>query len=168
MLIYVLIFFAKLVEVSLATVRNVLINRGEKLKGALIGFFEVMIWVLVVNQVLAGLSEDPLKLIVYCLAFACGNYLGVIIENKLAIGMACIQVVVKEERKEALSEALRSRDFGVTIVKGEGKNGPVDVLMIYLKRKRSKEAIELIHEFSPKSLITINDIRHLRNGYIKK
>lgn len=168
MWIYFFIFFAKIVEVSLATVRLVLVNRGEKLKGALIGFFEVLIWVIVISNVLDGLSEDPLKLIVYCLAFSLGNYFGVVIEGKLAIGTACIQAVVGEELTPELTEALREKGFGVTTLQGEGKNGPVDVLMIYLKRKLLPEAIAEIREHCPNALITVNDVRSLRNGYIKK
>lgn len=168
MWIYLFIFVAKLVEVSLATVRVVLINRGEKLKGACIGFFEVMLWVIVISQVLDGVSQDPAKLIIYCLAFALGNYLGVIIENKLAIGTVCLQAVVKEELKDELSETLRSKGFGVTNVLGEGKDGPVDVLLIYLKRKSAQEAIDLIRTVCPSSLVTINDVRQMRNGFIKK
>lgn len=167
-MIYVFIFVAKLVEVSMATIRNVLINRGEKLKGAIIGFFEVMIWVIVVNQVLDGISEDPIKLIVYCLAFAMGNYMGVIIENKLAIGTASIQAVVAEEYKNELASALRERGFGVTIVQAEGRNGVVDIFMIYLKRKCIDEAIQLIHEYSPTTFVSVNDVRTLKNGYIRK
>lgn len=165
---YLFIFFAKLVEVSLATVRNVLINRGEKVKGALIGFFEVLLWVIVISQVLDSLSENPAKLIIYCVAFSLGNYVGVIIENKLAIGTACIQAVVKEEVQDELTHTLREKGFGVTMVRGEGKDGPVDVLMIYLKRKCVEEAAALIRQYSPKAFLTVNDVRQLRNGYIKK
>ena len=167
MLSYFFIFFAKLVEVSLATIRTVLNNRGEKLKGALIGFFEVMIWVIAVDQVLKGLSENPLKLIIYCIAFSCGNFLGVTIEGKLAIGTACIQAVVRDDNKDLLTQALREKGFGVTTIKGEGRNGPVDLLMVYMKRKCVKEATELIYEFSPKTLVVVNDVRQLSNGYIK-
>lgn len=168
MLIYIFIFFAKILEVSLATVRIVLVNRGEKLKGAIIGFFEVLLWVIVVSNVLNGLQEDPAKLIIYCLAFALGNYIGVIIENKLAIGKSCIQAVIGADKKEELSEALRAKGFGVTNIMGEGKDGPVDVLMIYLKRKRLEEAIAQIRDYCPKALITVNDVRQMRNGFIKK
>lgn len=168
MWIYFFIFFAKMVEVALATLRLVLVNRGEKLKGAFIGFFEVLLWVIVISNVLNGLSEAPLKLIIYCLAFATGNYLGVVIENKLAIGTACIQAVIGPDKKEELSEALRAKGFGVTNLVGEGKDGPVDVLMIYLKRKCLNEASAQIREFCPKALITVNDVRYLSNGFIKK
>ncbi len=167
-LTYILIFTAKLVEVSLATVRNVLINRGEKLKGAAIGFFEVLIWVLVVGNVLSSITEDPIKVVVYCLAFAMGNYVGVIIENKLAIGTSCIQAVVNVEQVEEVGDAMRKQGFGVTRIKGEGRDGPVEVLMIFLKRKSLDEASQLIRGISPNALITVNDVRHLRNGYIRR
>lgn len=167
-MIYLMIFFAKLIEVSLATVRNVLINRGEKLKGSLIGFFESMIWVIVVSNVLQDVTEDPIRVLVYCLAFAMGNYCGVIIEGKLAIGTASVQAVVSEEQTEELSNVLRGKGFGVTILEGHGKDGKVDVVMIYLKRKQVDEAINLIKEYSPSTLVTVNDVRRLSNGFIKK
>ena len=199
-LIYLLIFFAKLVEVALATVRNVLINRGEKLFGALIGFVEVMIWIIVVSNVLGSLTEDPLKALVYCLAFSCGNYIGVIIEGKLAIGTACIQVMVAEEPNETVSVVdkikksismtedgeikelnnadtapftnlkalLRDRGFGVTTVPAQGLYREVNILMIYLKRKSVPEALELIRTHMPTALITVNDVRQMRQGFRKK
>lgn len=168
MLIYIAIFVAKLVEVSLATVRNVLINRGEKVKGSLIAFFEVMLWVLVVGNVLGTLTEDPFKVFVYCLAFALGNYVGVTIENKLAIGTASIQAVIDVSKRDELSSALREKGFGVTNVKGEGMEGEVGVMMIYLKRKCIEEASALIRSYNPNAFITVNDVRQMRNGYMRK
>lgn len=168
MVVYILIFIAKLVEVSLSTVRNVLINRGEKGKAALIGFVEALIWVLVVANVISSITEDPIKVVVYCVAFALGNYLGVILEGKLAIGTACIQAVVGQDEKETVSASMRDMGFGVTTVRGEGKDGPVNVLMIYLKRKCVEEAIAIIKSDCPQALVTVNDVRHLRNGFLKK
>ena len=176
-LLYFAIFAAKLVEVSLATVRNVLVNRGEKLYGAMIGFFEVLIWIIVVSNVLSTLSEDPVKALVYCLAFACGNYAGVIIEGKLALGTACIQVMVTEEAEQVegheteeneLKNQLRSKGFGVTTVKAHGYAREVDIMMIYLKRKSVPEALELIRATTPAALVTVNDVRQIRNGFIRK
>ena len=167
-MLYILVFLAKLCEVSLATTRMVLVNRGEKLKGAIIGFFEVMIWAVLASNVLKDLMGDPFKLIVYCLAFSCGNYLGVTLENKLAIGLAYIQVVVAPDKTNIIANVLRSKEFGVTIVPGKGMGGPVNILMIYVKRKSVPEAIATINEFSPQAVITINDVRQLRNGYVAK
>lgn len=167
-LVYVGIFLAKMVEVSLSTVRIVLVNRGEKLKGAAIGFFEVMLWIIVVANVLDSVSQDPLKVVIYCAGFACGIYLGVMIEDKLAIGTACIQAVVGEDMKDELSTELREKGFGVTVLQGQGRNGTVDVLMVYMKRKCVAEASELIRQHCPGAMITVNDVRSLRNGFIRR
>lgn len=167
-LIYLGIFLAKMVEVALATLRVVLNSRGEKLRGALIGFFEVLIWIIVVSNVLGSITEDPIKVVVYCLAFSCGNYLGITLENKLAIGNASITAVVSDEQKDNLSNLLREKGFGVTIIEGHGMERSVDVMMIYLKRKAVPEAIETIRDICPDAMITVNDVRQLRNAYIRK
>lgn len=167
-LMYVLIFLAKMIEVSLATVRVVLNSRGERLKGAIIGFFEVLLWVIVVSTVLTDIAADPIKVVVYCLAFSCGNYLGVTIENKLAIGTACVQAVVHEDEQDDVTAAMREQGFGVTMLQGEGRDGAVSVLLIYMKRKAVNEAIDLIRVSSPNAVITINDVRSLQRGVIKK
>lgn len=167
-LIYIGIFLAKMAEVSLSTVRIVLVGRGEKLKGAAIGFFEVLLWVVVAANVLTTVASDPLKILVYCAGFSCGIYLGMVIEDKLAIGTACIQAVVPHNSRDELSQTLRDKGFGVTAVQGQGRNGPVVVLMVYLKRRCLPEASELIRESCPDAMITINDVRSLRNGFIRK
>lgn len=167
-LIYASIFVAKMVEVSLSTVRNVLVNRGEKVKGSLIGFIEVLIWVIVVANVLSDIASDPIKVLVYCVAFSCGIYLGVVLEDKLAIGTSGIQAVIPEDKREELAAILREKGFGVTIMQGQGMEGPVCVLMIYLKRKSLDEASALIRKHCPNAMITINDVRHLRNGFIRR
>ena len=166
--IYPIIFFGKILEVSLATLRIVLINRGEKIKGALIGFIEVLIWIYLIGNMISTITEDLLKVVVYCLAFSCGNYIGVTLEEKLAIGNACIWTVVGNEQRENLEHALRDRGFGVTISVGEGLKDNVHIFMIYLKRKQITEATDVIHSFIPKAFITVNDVRQLTRGTIKK
>ncbi len=167
-LIYIGIFLAKMTEVSLSTVRIVLVGRGEKLKGAAIGFFEVLLWLVVAANVLNTVASDPFKILVYCAGFSCGIYLGVVIEDKLAIGTSCIQAVISPDTEGGLSQTLRERGFGVTVVQGQGRDNVVDVLMIYVKRKRLPEATELIRSQNPNAMITINDVRSLRNGFMRK
>ncbi len=167
-LIYTGIFLAKLVEVSLSTVRIVLVGRGEKLKGTVIGFFEVLLWLVVTANVLSSVASDPFKILVYCAGFSCGIYLGMVIEDKLAIGTACIQAVVLPDGKGNLSQNLRQQGYGVTVMQGQGRDSVVEVLMIYVKRKSLPEATELIRSHNPNALITINDVRSLRNGFMLK
>ncbi|GAA0125088.1 MULTISPECIES: DUF5698 domain-containing protein [Clostridium] len=165
MWMYLFIFVCKIIEVSFTTVRTVLITRGEKLYAATIGFFEVIIWLLVVGNVLNGIQEDPIKIIVYALGYACGNYVGSIIEDKLAIGMITMNVIVAQEDGEKLINTLRDAEVGVTSIEGEGRSSKKLVLLIHLKRKRKLEIMKLIEETEIKSVISVTDIKTVYGGY---
>ena len=167
-LLYLIIFCAKIVEVSISTIRLVLINKGERVKGAILGFVEIMIWLVVVSSVLTNIAEDPIKVLIYAAAFSLGNFIGVTIESKIAVGLASIQVVVNQKDGELLAGALRDQEYGVTIIEGKGKDESVkSLLFIQLKRKKIPEAIKLIKQNNPDAYITINDIKSMLGGYIK-
>jgi len=94
---YIGIFFAKLIEVTMATLRNMLINRGHRKIGSVLAFFEVAIWLVVVSIVLKDITDDFFKAFVYCFAFACGNFMGSVLEEKLAIGMSVVDIYIAQE-----------------------------------------------------------------------
>lgn len=167
-LLYIIIFCAKIIEVSISTIRLVFINKGERVKGAVLGFAEIMIWLIVVSSVLNNITEDPIKVFIYAAAFSLGNYLGVTIESKIAVGLASIQVVVNLEDGEVLADILREQGYGVTIIEGKGKNESIkNLLFIQLKRKKIPEAIILIKQHNPEAYITVNDIKSMLGGYLK-
>lgn len=167
--LYIIVFLAKTIEVSIATIRLVYVNKGERIKGAILGFFEVMIWILVVSSVLNNITDDPLKIFAYAAGFSLGNYLGISIESKIAVGLASIQIVVNEDDGNILAGILRDNEFGVTIIDGKGKNdSKKDLLFIQLKRKRIPAAIKLIKETDPSAYISINDVKSIVGGFIKK
>ncbi|MGD9568362.1 MAG: DUF2179 domain-containing protein [Sedimentibacter sp.] len=166
--LYIIIFCAKIIEVSVSTIRLVLINKGERVKGAILGFIEIMIWLIVVSSVLNNITEDPIKVFIYAIAFSMGNFIGVTIESKIAVGLASIQVVVGEETGEILAEVLRDESYGVTIIDGRGKDDSKKTLLfIQLKRKKIPNAIKLIKQTAPNAYITVNDIKSMMGGYIK-
>ncbi|RBP65296.1 uncharacterized protein YebE (UPF0316 family) [Alkalibaculum bacchi] len=167
--LYITIFIAKIVEVSISTIRLVYNNKGERVKGTILGFIEILIWLLVVSSVLNNITEDPFKIFAYALGFALGNYLGLYIESKIALGLASIQVVVGEETGSTLAEALREDGYGVTIIDGKGKNDSwKSLLFIQLKRKQIPAAIKTIKYIAPSAYITVNDITSMFGGFIKK
>ena len=167
--LYLLIFVAKTIEVSISTIRSVLVNKGERVKGALLGFVDILIWILVVSTVLTNISDDPFKIFAYAAGFALGNYLGVSIESKIAVGLSSIQIVVSDEEGEILAGILREHEFGVTIISGKGKNdSPKDLLFVQLKRRKIPEAIKLIKTTDPNAYISVNDVKSIVGGYIKK
>lgn len=167
--LYLFIFFGKIAEVAVSTVRLVLINRGERLKGSITGFFEVSLWIVVTGTVLAGFQEDLLRCVIFAVAFAIGNYVGSWLEGKLAFGLSSIQVIVnKDVSAESLVAELRDNGFGVTIMEGEGKAGRREILLLHLKRKRIPAAIALIKNKLDNAVITVNDVRVINGGFIKK
>lgn len=167
--IYFIIFFGKILEVTVATLRMVLINRGERIKGAFIAFFDILLWLIITGTVLEGFKEDPLRMVVFALAFAVGNYLGSWLENKLAFGLASIQIIVPESPKsKQLADVLRDSHFAVTVVKGTGRNGNRELLILHLRRKRISEAIKVINQTFPGAVIAVNDSKGIRGGYISR
>ncbi|WML37837.1 DUF5698 domain-containing protein [Clostridium sp. OS1-26] len=169
MLIYMFIFFAKIIEVSLMTIRTVLITRGEKLYGSLIGFIEVSIWLYVIGKVLVNIDKDPIKMVVYALGFTCGNYIGCILEEKLALGIVTINLISSEEDGKKLAELLRDQQVGVTVVEAEGLKEDKKMLIAHVKRKRKNEILRIIENSDIKAVISIVDTKTVYGGYgIKK
>ncbi|WDV44641.1 DUF5698 domain-containing protein [Clostridiaceae bacterium M8S5] len=164
-LTYLLILFVKVIEVTLATTRIVFITKGERVKGAVIGFFEVLIWVMLISTVLTNLSEDPIKVLIYALGFALGNYIGSIVEEKIGVGTTRVEMIVKQENGDELAKVIRSHGFAVTLIQGEGMNFNRKVLISHIQRKRTNEFIEIVKEKEKNVVITINEIKAVYGGY---
>jgi uncharacterized protein YebE (UPF0316 family) len=167
--VYLFIFFGKILEVSVATTRSMLINRGERVKGSLLAILEITLWIMVTGTVLAGFTKDIIKIVIFVAAFALGNYFGSWLESKLAFGMTSIQVVVPEEICwEDMVSALREKGFGVTVLSGEGKDGERKILMMHLRRKRIPQAVRLVRSFSKDVFITMNNTKVVCGGHLTK
>lgn len=166
--LYLFIFGAKTVEVTLTTIRVVFINRGERVKASILGFTCALLSITLLGFVFNNISDDPLKIVAYALGYTLGNYLGVTIESKIAIGLSSIKVVVDSKIGDSLADTLRERSFGVTIIDCEGMgNNEKCLLLIQLKRKSIGKAIKTIKKMAPRAYITINDVKSIFGGFIK-
>lgn len=172
--VYVMILVGKIIEVSVATVRIMLISRGEKTKGSILILLEVSLWLVITGTVLVGFQEDIIRCVVYIFACAIGSYVGSVIEGKLAFGLCSIQVIVAQDNMAHdnaamnLAETLRDNDFAVTIMEGRGKKGKRDILVLHLKRKRIPSAVSIIKANIENAVITVNDVKLIDGGYITK
>lgn len=164
-MLYLMILILKTIEVSMATLRIVLITKDERLKGAIIGFVEVILWVILVSTVLTNITEDPFKVVIYALGFAVGNYVGSLIENMLAIGTTNIEAIVKKEHGKQLSILLRKMGLAVTSVDAYGMNSAREILYLHVPRKKVRETVTLIKSFQHNVVITVNDIKPIYGGY---
>lgn len=164
-LTYILILFVKIIEVTLGTTRIVFITKGERIKGAIIGFFEVLIWVMLISTVLKDLSDDPIKVLIYATGFALGNFVGSIVEEKIGVGTTRVEMIVKSKDGDDLAKSIRSHGFAVTVLHGEGMHHDRSVLISHIKRKRSQEFVEIVKGYQSNVVITVNEIKAVYGGY---
>ena len=161
-----LIMFAKTVEVSIATLRMILVNKGFRKQGVIISFFEITLWIIIVSSVLNGITEAPIKALAYAIGFSVGIYFGSKIENKLAYGKVLIHAISSKETAIKLSCLIREAGYGVTSIDARGKDVERVVLMIFANRKGKEEIIRLIENHSPDAMIVSNDVFVIKGGFI--
>lgn len=161
----IFIFIAKVVEVSLMTLRVVFVNRGEKLYSSIVGFIEIGIWLKVVSVVIVGISENPSKMIVYALGFAVGNYVGLILEEKIGLGYSTIQIITNYEEGVEMASVLRDKGKAVTVLDGEGRDSKKLILLIYAKRKNKNAVIDDIRSLDIEGVITVSEAQKIYGGY---
>lgn len=161
-LLPLLIFLLRIVDVSIGTLRIIYISRGMKILATVCGFFEVLIWLVAISQVFQHLSSWEMFL-AYASGFAIGNYVGITIENKLALGFLAIRIITQKNAARLL-EHLRSEGYGVTNVPAFGATGKVHVIFTVVKRKAISDIIKVIMKYNPKAFYSIEEIKAVKEG----
>jgi uncharacterized protein YebE (UPF0316 family) len=161
-LLPVLIFIARVSDVSLGTVRVIFITRGMKYFAPIVGFFEVIIWLLAIGQIMQHLSS-PLCYIAYAGGFATGNYVGMWIAEKLSLGVVLIRTITSKDASELL-EYLKSAKYGVTSLDAQGSAGKVQVVFTIVHRREVAAVVNLIKQFNPKAFYTIEEVGFVEEG----
>ena len=160
---YLLIFFARVIDISLATIRMIMVVRGKRMQAALIGFVEALVFVVAIGRVLNHM-DDPINILMFALGFATGNYVGMWVEEKMALGNIIVQAITPSHYQD-LTEQLREEGFGVTIVQGYGIKGTNNLVNITLQRKRMNKLMRIIDEYDKEIFVTVTDARAIRGGY---
>jgi uncharacterized protein YebE (UPF0316 family) len=158
----VFIFLARICDVSLGTIRVIFISKGIKYLAPCIGFFEVIIWLLAVGQVMQNITSPGLY-IAYGAGFASGTFLGMAIEERLSIGLSVIRVITREDASDLVQD-LRKENFGVTSIDAEGATGQVKVIFTVTKRQDLRRIIEKIKVHHQNAFYTIEDVRSVAEG----
>jgi uncharacterized protein YebE (UPF0316 family) len=157
-----LIFLSRIADVSLGTVRLIFVSRGMKYVAPLVGFFEVLIWILVIGQIMQHLS-NPICYIAYAGGFATGNFIGILIAEKLSLGLAMIRIITPKEI-DGFTDCLREKRYGVTCIEGQGANGPVQVVFTIVQRREVDAVVELITRLNPQAFYTVEDVDFAERG----
>lgn len=153
----VFIFTARIIDVSMGTVRTILVVRGSRVLAPMIGFVEISVWLLAISGVLTHLDRWY-NLVAYAGGFAAGNAIGVFIEQALAIGMQAL-TLVSSSKSAAVAAGLRLAGYGVTEMKGRGLNGEVSLSLVIVNRRETRSAIKVARVIDPDVFCTVEDIR---------
>jgi uncharacterized protein YebE (UPF0316 family) len=159
----VLIFALRVTDMSLDTLRVLFVMRGKKVYAWILGFFQSAVFVLAITSVLSNL-DNPLNLIGYAAGFATGNVLGMLIEERLAIGYIDLRII-SPRRGSAIVERLRSDGYAVTEIPARGRDGMVTLLSCSLRRKHAQRVDKLVREIDPDAFVTAEDVRSVGRGF---
>ena len=143
-----LIFFARIADVSLGTLRTISIVHGRKLMAFSLGFVEILIWLSVISTVIQQIGSSPLLGLFYSFGFATGSLVGIQIEQWIALGCIILRVISRKE-PEKLTEIIRGEGFAVTTFAGKGKEGPVMELYIVCRRRDLRKILQVVHSIEP-------------------
>lgn len=158
----VLIFLARIVDVSLGTMRFIFIARGYRKLAPLVGFVEVLIWLLAIREVMFNLRNAACVL-GYCGGYAIGSYVGLWLEEKLSIGVVLVRIVINKGAAR-LKKFLKKNEFGFTVVEGKGTREKVKVILSIVKRKDLEYLLTAIKTFNPQAFYSIENIKSVSNG----
>jgi uncharacterized protein YebE (UPF0316 family) len=157
-----LIFMARVTDVTMGTVRVIFISRGMKYVAPIIGFVEILIWLLAIGQIMQNLSS-PACYVAYAAGFATGNFVGISIAERLSLGVVMIRVITAQDALP-LVERLKAEHYGVTSIDGHGTSGQVKVVFTLVPRREVPGVVGLIKLFSPEAFYSIEEVNFVEKG----
>jgi uncharacterized protein YebE (UPF0316 family) len=158
-----IIFTARLIDVSLGTIRIIFVSRSMRMWAPVIGFFESLIWLFAISQIVLNLNNF-MSYLAFAGGFAAGNFMGIYLESKLAVGLLSIRAVTSADATDLINY-LRAQKFGVTSVSALGVSGQVRLIISVIKRKDLDEYISIVKRYNPKAFISIEDVRSVQEGF---
>lgn len=161
-LLPLLVFLARIIDVSIGTLRIIFVSRSLKGWAAVLGFFESLIWVVAISQVMQNLT-NVWTYIAFALGFATGNYVGVLIEERIALGSLIVRIITRKDAT-ALAEHLWKAGYGVTNLHAQGETGPVQLIFTVCRRRNLGEVLRMVKRFNPRAFYTIEDVRFVQDN----
>jgi uncharacterized protein YebE (UPF0316 family) len=158
----ILIFAARVIDVTFGTIRIIFISKGEKFLAPLFGFFEIIVWLFAIGQIMQNLTNLTYYF-AYAVGFATGNFVGMYIEEKMAMGTLVIRIITNKDASN-LIEAIKLKNYGLTVVDAQGATGDVKIIFTVIKRKNVGDVVEMIKQFNPKAFFSIEEVRLAKEG----
>ncbi len=160
-----LIFLSRIMDVTIGTIRIVMVSKGQKTVAPLLGFFEIFIWLLAISKIFENL-DNWLCYFAYAGGFATGNYIGLIIEEKLAVGIIKIQIITRK-KAGTLIENMKAAGYGITYHEAQGSNEKVSIIYSIIKRNEIQKVQEIVKTTNPKAFYSIEEVKSVSHGVFR-
>jgi len=164
MIIPIFIFVARVLDVSVGTLRIIMVSKGYRVLAPILGFIEVFVWIIAIGQIMQNLNNFY-NYISYATGFAAGTYLGMYLENKISLGLVLIRIITQRDADDLLNY-LRNNDYVTTSVDADGNLGPVKIFFLVVKRSELKKLSAVINKYNPRAFYTVEDIKYVKGGII--
>jgi len=162
----ILVCLAKIVEISIQSLKTCMMVRGQRAKAAGLGFLECVIWGLVVSTIIGTLGDNLLLLLFYCIGYAAGLFIGSTIEGKLALGTSSLELIAGDDSAKKIISYLKDNNFGYTVFEGHGSKDKMNMILIVLARKEMKKVLsDVRRECDGKVFVVASDVSKYAGGH---
>jgi uncharacterized protein YebE (UPF0316 family) len=159
----VVIFAARICDVSIGTVRTIVTVQGRSVIAFFLAIIELLIWIGVVSTVIYKIKDQPILALFYALGYATGNVVGIAVERRLALGFMILRVITRTAG-QSMAERLRQSGQPVTVFRGEGMRGPVDELYVACRRRELKRLLRIVQQEDPNAFYITEMARDVRKA----
>ena len=141
-----IVCFAKIIEITIQSLKTCMMVKGQRVKAAGLGFIECVIWGVAISTIIGTLGDNPFLLLFYCIGYATGLFLGSTIENKIALGTSNLELIAGIESTEKIIEYLKKNNRGYTVFEGRGSKDKMNMIFIVLPRKETGTVLKDIRK----------------------
>ncbi len=157
---------AKIIEITIQSLKTCMMVKGQRLKAAGLGFVECTIWGLVISTIIGTLGDNLFLLLFYCVGYATGLFLGSTLENKIALGTSNLEIIANADSTKKITEYLKARNMGYTVFEGYGSKDKMNMIFIVLARKEAGKVLkELRRECDNKLFVAVSEVSKYAGGY---
>lgn len=165
-LVCLLVCAAKIVEITIQSLKTCMMVKGQRLKAAGLGFVECIIWGLVISTLIGTLGDNIILLLFYCVGYATGLFLGSTIESKIALGTSNLELIANDDSTQKITEYLKAHDRGYTVLEGHGSKEKMNMIFIVLPRKETPKTLKEIRRVCDnKVFVAVSEVSKYAGGY---
>ena len=158
----ILIFLSRLIDVTIGTLRIIMVSKGQKLWAPFLGFFEVLIWLIAISKIFQNI-DNWVCYVTYAAGFGTGNYIGLLLEEKLAVGIVKIQIITRKKANKLIKN-LVAAGYGITYHEAQGSSEEVSIIYSIINRTEIQKVEEIVSTTNPKAFYSVEDVKSVNKG----